>query len=156
MNRAILHGNVGKDPEVKTIESGKKVARFSLATSEHSKDKDGNKTTQTTWHNIVAWERLAELCERHVTKGSQLIIEDRISNRSYVNKDGQTVYTSEIIASSLFFTGRKDEAKKDDNKPTEESFQSNGQFSKSGKTTEELIEDINGPAVQDEVSDLPF
>jgi single-strand DNA-binding protein len=109
MNKAILYGNVGKDPDVKHLEGGKIVCKFSLATTSFSKEKT------TTWHNIVMWDKLAEVAEKWVKKGSSLIIEGEISYRSYQNKEGQTVYTSEIIAREMHFTGKKDadEAPKD-------------------------------------------
>ena len=105
MNKVILHGFVGKDPEIKTLESGKKIAKFSLATQSFRKDKDGNKITD--WHNIVVWDKLAELCEQYVKKGSELIIEGEISYRDYTDKDGVKKYFTEIICHSLEFVGKK-------------------------------------------------
>jgi single-strand DNA-binding protein len=109
MNKAILYGNVGKDPDVKHLDGGKTVCKFSLATTSFGKEKT------TTWHNIVMWDKLAEVAEKWVKKGSSLIIEGEISNRSYQNKEGQTVYTSEIIAREMHFVGKKEaeEAPKD-------------------------------------------
>ena len=113
MNKVILYGNVGKDPEVKTLDSGTKVAKFSLATSKHW-TKDGEKQTETSWHNIVLWNKLAELAGKYVTKGSSLIIEGEISYRTYENKEGVTIYTTDIIGNSLHFAGgKKDDKPKD-------------------------------------------
>jgi single-strand DNA-binding protein len=103
MNKWIGYGNVGKDPEVHKLDGGKTVAKFSLATTEHSKDKDGNKVSNATWHNIVVWDKLAELCEKHVKKGSSLILEGKISYRSYEDKDGNTKYFTEIVCNNLQF-----------------------------------------------------
>ena len=114
MNKCILFGNVGKDPEVRTLESGKKVAKFSLATNKSYTNHQGEKITETSWHNIVLWGKLAELAEKYVKKGSSLIIEGEISYRSYENKDGHTVYTTDIIGNALHFAGGKKEEPKEE------------------------------------------
>jgi single-strand DNA-binding protein len=105
MNKAILFGNVGKDPEVRNLESGKKVAKFPLATNKSYTNQQGEKITDTSWHNIVLWNKLAELAEKYVKKGSSIIIEGEISYRSYENKEGQTIYTTDIIGDRLHFAG---------------------------------------------------
>jgi len=107
MNKAILHGNCGKDAEVKTLESGKKIAKFSIATKSFRKDRDGNYIT--AWHNIIAWEKLAELAEKYVRKGSELIIEGEIAYGSYTDKEGVVKYTTDIICNSIEFCGKKEE-----------------------------------------------
>lgn len=107
MNKSILHGNVGKDPEVKTIGESK-VAKFSLATNKTFKNSSGEKETKTEWHNIVMWGKLAELAEKYVTKGSQLIVVGEITYRSYTNKDGTTIYVTEIVGNEMHFTGNKE------------------------------------------------
>ena len=108
VNKVILVGNVGKDPEVRHVESGT-VCNFSLATSEVYKNKNGEKVTQTEWHNIVLWRQLAELAEKFVKKGSQLYIEGRIRTRSYEDQNGVKRYTTEIYADTMRFLGRKQE-----------------------------------------------
>jgi len=116
MNKITLFGNVGKDPEVRRLESGI-VAKFSLATNKNKKwtNKQGEKITETAWHNIVLWGKLAELAEKYVKKGDSLIIEGEISYRSYKNKEGQTIYTTDIIGKELHFAGSQ--GKKDEPKP---------------------------------------
>lgn len=95
--KVILIGNLGKDPEVRTMTSGDKVCNFSLATSITWKDKQGEKQEKTTWHNIVVWNKgLVNVCESYLKKGSKVYIEGTIENRSY-EKDGQTKYISEIV-----------------------------------------------------------
>jgi single-strand DNA-binding protein len=111
MNKAILYGNVGKDPEVKRLQGGNIVAKFSLATNK-SYTKDGEKVTETQWHNLVFWGKLAELCEKYVKKGSSIIVEGEIQYRSYENKDGVTVYITEIVCNGLHFAGTKKEEEK--------------------------------------------
>jgi single-strand DNA-binding protein len=108
MNKVILFGNVGKDPEVKTLGKNK-VAKFSLATNKVYTNSDGEKVTETSWHNIILWNKLADLAEKFVRKGNSLIIEGEISYRSYENKDGQTIYLTEIIGKELHFAGSKKE-----------------------------------------------
>lgn len=107
MNKATLHGFTGKDPEVRTLESGKKIAKFTLATTSYRKDKDGNKITE--WHSIIAWEKLAELCEKYIRKGTELIVEGEISYRDYTDKDGVKKYFTEIICNGIEFCGKKED-----------------------------------------------
>lgn len=132
MNKCILYGNVGKDPEVKRFEGGNVVAKFSLATNK-SYTKNGEKVTETSWHNIVFWGKLAELCEKYVKKGNSLIVEGEISYRSYENKEGQTVYMTEINGNALHFTGsKKDEAP-----------QAKEEYAKGSKMPVKAMSDIN-------------
>lgn len=109
VNKAILVGNVGNDPEVRHLEAGTPVANFSLATSESYKNKEGERITQTEWHNIVVWRGLAEVVEKYVKKGQQLYIEGRIRTRSWEDKDGNKRYTTEIVADTMQMLGRKGE-----------------------------------------------
>ena len=106
INKAILIGNVGKDPEVKHFENNVK-ASFSLATSETYTPKGGEKVTQTEWHNIVAWGKLAEIIEKYVKKGQSLYVEGKINYRSYDDRDGNKKYITEINASSIQMLGGK-------------------------------------------------
>ena len=111
MNRVILFGNVGKDPESKQI-NGKTVTKFSLATNKTYTDASGQKITETQWHNIVLWGKVAETASKYVKKGSSIIIEGEISYRSYENKEGQTIYVTDIIGHNMHFAGSKQEEKK--------------------------------------------
>jgi len=106
INKVILVGNVGKDPEVKHLDKGVSVAKFSLATSETYK-KDNQKVTNTEWHNIVAWRGLAEVAEKYVKKGTPLYIEGKIRTRSWDDKDGNKRYTTEIVADTMQLLGQK-------------------------------------------------
>jgi len=114
VNKVILVGNVGKDPEVRYLEKGVAVAKFSLATSETYKGKDGEKVTSTEWHNIVLWRGLAETVEKYVHKGSQLYIEGKIRTRSYDDKDGNKRYVTEIVADLMQMLGKKSDSSTDD------------------------------------------
>jgi single-strand DNA-binding protein len=114
VNKCILIGNLGKDPESKNLESGNTVTTFSLATSESYKDKQGNKVDQTEWHNIVLWGKLAEIASKYLKKGSSIYLEGKIRTRSWDDKDGNKKYTTEIIGESFTMLGKKEGEKTDD------------------------------------------
>jgi single-strand DNA-binding protein len=107
VNKVILLGNVGKDPEVKYFDNDVAVASFSIATSETYKDKSGEKQTKTEWHNISAWRGLAKLAENYIKKGTQLYIEGKLTTRSWDDKDGNKRYTTEIVANTIQMLGKK-------------------------------------------------
>ena len=107
INKVILVGNVGKDPEIRHLDNGVAVASFPLATSETYKSKDGQKVTNTEWHNIVLWRGLAEISEKYIKKGTPLYIEGKIRTRSWDDKDGNKRYTTEIVADNLQMLGGK-------------------------------------------------
>jgi len=100
-NRVLLIGNLGHDPETRTLDSGKRVSKFTLATSDTFKNGDGQKVTETTWHNIVAWNRLSDFASKYLKKGRQVYIEGKIAYRSYEDKTGITKYITEIVASNV-------------------------------------------------------
>lgn len=95
-NTVSLIGNLGQDPEITTFESGKTVARFSVATNDSYKNKDGEWVTNTEWHNIVAWDKSAELCGKLLKKGSEVVLEGKLTNDSYTNKEGEKRYRTQI------------------------------------------------------------
>ncbi|MBC3540467.1 single-stranded DNA-binding protein [Rufibacter sediminis] len=105
INKVILIGNLGKDPEVRHLEGGVAVARFPLATSETFKDKNGDRQERTEWHNIVVWRGLAEVAEKYVKKGQSVYIEGRIRTNSYQDKDGVQRYSTEIVADNMTMLG---------------------------------------------------
>lgn len=107
VNKAILLGRLGKDPELKYTSSGKAVCTFSLATSERWTGADGQKTESTCWHNIVAWGKQGEVIKEYLSKGRELYIEGRIQNRSYDDKDGNKKYISEVVLQNFSFVGSR-------------------------------------------------
>jgi single-strand DNA-binding protein len=107
VNKVILVGNVGKDPETRYLDENTPVCKFPLATSETYKNRDGERIEQTEWHNIVLWRGLAKVAEQYVKKGSQLYIEGRIRTRSYDDKDGIKRYTTEIVGDNMQMLGRR-------------------------------------------------
>jgi len=121
VNKVILVGNVGKDPEIRHLDTGVAVANFPLATSETYTAKNGEKVTTTEWHNIVLWRGLAEVAEKYVTKGRQLYIEGRIRTRNYDDKDGNKRYITEIYGDTMQMLGTK----ADDNKSGAGSYNQN-------------------------------
>ena len=126
VNKVILLGNLGKDPEVRRLDDGRGVANFSLATSETYKNKSGEKVTNTEWHNIVLWSPLADIAENYLKKGSQVYIEGKISNRSYEDKDGVKKYISEVVGREITLLGS---APSSDSMNTQESTTQNNQES---------------------------
>jgi single-strand DNA-binding protein len=109
VNKVILVGHVGKDPEVRYIKDNTPVCNFSLATSEVYKNKEGQRVSTTEWHNIVMWRGLAEVAEKYVKKGSQVYIEGRLRTRSWDDKDNNKRYTTEIVADVMQLLGKRQE-----------------------------------------------
>ena len=130
VNKTILLGNLGKDPEVRHLDNGKAVANFSIATSESYKNKQGERVTNSEWHNVVLWSPLAEIAEKFLKKGSQVYVEGKLTTRSY-DKDGEKRYVTEVVGRELTLLGGK-------------SQQQEGQ-------TEEVTEEVDY-----DDSDLPF
>lgn len=145
LNRVMLIGNMGQDAELKYTTSGKAVANFNLATTEKWKGQDGEKHEKTTWHRIILWGRQAETIKEYGHKGSQILIEGKIENRSYDDADGNKKYVSEVIASNYRLLGKKN---------------SNGNAE--AQTTENAPAQTATPPVEnssqedDDDSDLPF
>jgi single-strand DNA-binding protein len=149
VNKVILVGNLGKDPEVRHLENNVAVATFSLATSENYKDKNGQRVEKTEWHNIVLWRGLAEVAEKFLKKGQTIYIEGKIRNRNYQDKDGQTKYITEIVADQMNMIGR----------PESNSGESSGNSSSSNSGKAENTHapvGSNAPNFDEEPDDLPF
>ncbi len=147
INKVILIGNVGKDPEVRHLESNVSVANFTLATSENYTNKSGEKVTTTEWHNIVCWRSLANLAENYIKKGSQIFIEGRIRTRSYDAQDGSKRYITEIYADAIQLLGKKGDSGQAEGTRLQENTQVSEPHSDSGS--------YNGTSHKDE-DDLPF
>lgn len=157
-NKVILVGNVGKDPEIRRFENNIK-ASFSLATSETYTPRGGEKVTQTEWHNIVAWRRLAELSENYIRKGSQILVEGKLRYRSYDDRDGNKRYIVEVEADVIQLLGRKP----DNAGQPGQGYQNNNQGSNHGYSApsqpsspsagEGPVEDLSS---HDTADDLPF
>lgn len=109
-NKVQLIGNLGNAPEIKNISTGKKMARFSMATNETYRNAKGEKVTETQWHTIVAWGKVAELAEKYLSKGSEIAIEGKLVNRNYIDKDGAKKYITEVQLNELLLLGDKNKS----------------------------------------------
>jgi len=108
VNKHIIIGNLGKDPEIKTLENGTKLANFSVATTDAYTDKEGNKVTNTEWHNVVLWKKLADVAEMFLVKGSQVYVEGKSKTRSWDDKDGNKKYMTELHGERLQMLGKRE------------------------------------------------
>ena len=161
VNKVILVGNVGKDPEVRYIDTNVPVARFPFATSETYRSRDGERITTTEWHNVVLWRGLAEVAEKFVKKGSQLFIEGKIRTRSYDDRDGNKRYITEIIADNMQMLGRRPDSQLTDSDDSgsyiEPDSQSTSADNDSVSQADNPIGNNNdSPDITDEPDDLPF
>ena len=135
VNKVILVGHLGKDPEVRHLENGVAVASFSLATTETYTNKAGEKSEQNEWHNIVLWRGLAEVAEKYLKKGKQIYVEGKIRTRSWDDKEGIKRYTTEVVGDSLTMLGKKED----------------------GANSNPINQAVSAPAATDEIGDgLPF
>ena len=105
-NKVQLIGNLGNDPEIINLESGKMLAKFSIATNESYKNAKGEKITDTQWHNIITWGKTAEIVEKYVTKGKEIAIEGKLTSRSYETKEGEKRYVTEVVCNELLMLGK--------------------------------------------------
>lgn len=145
INKVILVGHLGKDPEVRHLDGNNVVANFPIATSDSYTTKDGQKVEQTEWHNIVLWRRLAEIAEKYIKKGSLVYIEGRLRTRSWDDKDGNKRYITEVIGNNLQMLDKRDGGSNNNS--------TSNQVSNSGSATTSTVSDV----VLDEPSDdLPF
>jgi len=149
VNKVILVGRLGKDPEVKKMTNGESVANVTLATSENWKDKSGEKQEKTEWHNLVFYRRLAEIAGEYLKKGSQIYIEGKLQTRKWQTKEGQDRYTTEIIVDEMQMLGNKMVGS-----PEQKPFQPGGQkkdgldipsVSKTGRNTSNAFDDDDIP-----------
>ncbi|OAB80384.1 single-stranded DNA-binding protein [Cochleicola gelatinilyticus] len=106
-NKVQLIGNLGNDPEIITLDSGRKLAKFNVATNETYKNQKGERVTDTQWHNVVAWGKTAEIVETYVTKGKEVAVEGKLTTRSWEDKEGTKRYTTEIVCDELLMLGGK-------------------------------------------------
>lgn len=143
LNKAMLIGNLTKDPEAKTLPSGQAVSSFSIATNRIWKDKDGSKKEQAEFHNIVAFGKIAEICNQYLKKGSKTFIEGRLQTRSWEDQNGVKKYRTEIIAENISMLGGR-------------SSSGTGSFDASAKTSEEELPIIQADDEEINIEDIPF
>ncbi len=154
-NKVILIGNLGADPEIRTLESGAKVAKFRIATNENYRDKSGDWQTITEWHNIVAWRSLAERVERDLRKGLLVFIEGKISHRKYTDKDGIERYQTDINAFVIRKLERPDEYKSGSSQSSG-SFETTDAPSSEEKSTDDSGQTDDDNSGNESDDDLPF
>src|SRR4249919_441869 len=106
-NKVQLIGNLGNNPEVKTTETGKKLVRFSVATNENYRNANGEKVTETQWHNLVAWGKVADIAEKYLAKGTEVVIEGKLVHHNYTDKEGNKKYVTEVEVTELLLLGNK-------------------------------------------------
>ncbi|MBK8088070.1 MAG: single-stranded DNA-binding protein [Chitinophagaceae bacterium] len=109
-NKVQLIGNLGNAPEVRTLDGGKKMAKFSIATNETYRNAKGEKVTETQWHNMIAWGKVAEIAEKYLTKGKEVVVEGKLVNRNYTDKEGNKKYSTEVQVNELLLLGEKGKA----------------------------------------------
>lgn len=149
VNKVILVGNLGKDPELRTTSSGSSVCNFSIATTERWKNNEsGNLEERTEWHNIVVWGRQAENCNQYLTKGSPVFIEGRLQTRSWEDKEGKKRYTTEIVALTVKFLGSRRDAGERSVAPVAEAY--------SGSAAKKVAPAPESPPDFNEDEDIPF
>ena len=146
LNKAMIIGNVGRDPEVKHLDKGLAVVTLPIATTERFKDKNGELREQTEWHNVVFWRSLAEFVERHVRKGSQVFVEGRLRTRSWEDQNGQKKYATEIVADVIRLLGKRSDNDNQNNNSYSNSYSQ--QENKPSTSISDPIDDID--------DDLPF
>jgi single-strand DNA-binding protein len=142
INKVILVGNVGKDPEIRHLENGSAMCTFSLATSETYTNKNNERITNTEWHNLILWRGLAEVAQKYVKKGSQIYVEGKIRTRSWDDKDGNKRYSTDIVVDNMKLLGKRSDSE---------------QGAAQAATSKAVVEaDTTYSAVMEPTDDLPF
>ena len=154
VNKVILMGNLGKDPEVRFMPNGDAVCNFSIATTDSWKDKSGERQEKTEWHNIVIYRRLAEIAGEYLKKGRPVYIEGRLQTRKWQTKEGQDRYTTEIIADSMQMLGGRESAAPQENSGVEEKPKDD--FDQTPKRNNQVEQSNTGSAFDEFEDDIPF
>jgi single-strand DNA-binding protein len=152
VNKVILVGNLGADPEVRFTPSGQAVANFRIATSENWTDKAGQKQERTEWHRIVVWGKLGELCGEYLAKGRQCFVEGRLQTREWTDKENKKNYTTEVVGSNVVFLGGpRGEAGAGNGRPR--AARNGDEYAATAPAPEEMAHTANGAGAED---DIPF
>lgn len=163
LNKVLLIGNVGKDPEIRHLQGGASVATITLATSERYKDRNGESRELTEWHTIIAWRQLADLAENYIRKGSQIFVEGRIRSRSWDDQNGQKRYVTEIQADSIQLLGKRGDNAGAPAQPQQQNYGGNynapaqQQYQPQPQQPQQTTPIVNPADLNDEgTDDLPF
>ena len=151
INKVIIVGRLGTDPEVKTLAGGQTVTRISVATSEQWSDKDGKKQEKTEWHRITTWGKLAEICGKHLSKGRQVYVEGRLQTNSWEDQQGQKRYSTEIVANTVQFLGAQSDREQSSSYSPSSSSSSSG-----NQHPADQFQDFGPEPAFDSKEDLPF
>lgn len=146
VNKVIIVGRLGTDPEVRTINNGGTQTRLSVATSENWVDKEGQKQERTEWHRIVVWGKLAEICGKHLAKGRQVYVEGRLQTRSWEDQQGQKRYSTEVVANTVQFLGA----------PGERSESTQRNSTQSSHADDFGVQDFGPEPAFDSAEEIPF
>lgn len=152
LNKVMLLGNLGKDPDVQIYDGTVKRAAFTLATSETYRDKEGNRTDKTEWHNVVVWRHLADIAEKYLHKGSKIYLEGKIKTRNYQDQTGNTRYITEIVGDTFIMLDRKEN---DGNAPVYD-IPPQKETGKKVNPMDQIINDFPPEIPSEEGDDLPF
>lgn len=160
VNKVIIVGRLGADPEVKAVGQGSTVTRLSIATSENWVDKEGHKQERTEWHRVVVWGKLAEICGKHLSKGRQVYVEGRLQTRSWEDQQGQKKYSTEIVANTVQFLGAAGERGEYQGQ-NQSQGQNQGQYQKQSGNQNSAREEFGAPEFGPEPSfdsseEIPF
>lgn len=160
VNKVTLIGNLGRDPEVRRLENGAVVAKFSVATTENYRDKSGEWQSQTEWHDIVVWRHLAERAETQLKKGAQVYVEGKLTHRSWEDQDGKKRYTTEVLANMFRLLGRREDNNSGGNSgyfpSSNDEHSPNNATPPAQKTTTEATEQPSVSTNSEADDDLPF
>ena len=154
VNKVILIGNLGKDPDVRRLENGTAVASFPIATSESYKDRNGNRVDSTEWHNIVMWRGLAEIAEKYLRKGSSIYVEGKLKTRSWEDQDRNTRYITEVVADNMTMLGSRSDSGASQQQAPTPSQEPAGTYQASSNNTSAASTNAAGGDQMDD--DLPF
>ena len=156
LNKALLIGNLGADPEIRTTGGGTKVAGFSVATNRSWTDRDGERQERTEWHRVVAWDKLADIAEQYLKKGDRVYVEGEIQHRSYEDPNGVTKYVTEIRLRELVMLGGREDAEPEPAGPKAKPRSRGSRERASAGRTGTSYDDFQAPPIGDPDDDLPF
>ena len=156
LNKVLLIGNLGKDPELRYTPDGLAILKFPIATSEYFNDKSGNKSEKTTWHNIVAFGKMGQTLANYLNKGKQVFVEGRINNRSYDDKDGNKKYISEIIATNIVLLGAKGGGGTPEGEGSDYGYTGQNQNGENAYSAGSVNTNITNQPSESEDDDIPF
>lgn len=156
INKVILVGNLGADPEIRTLDSGVKVGRINLATNEPYRDKNGQWQESVEWHNVVLWRYNAEKAEKFLSKGSQVYVEGKLKTRKWTDKDDNTRYTTEVEADRMILLGSKNDNQQSGNYQSSDQQQSQAANQQASAPEQPKTDDVNLPSKDEAEDDLPF